>query len=95
MSDPSKGGKPPSILVKFDILIQLLLDGLATRQPLASLSEKTVTPKVRKNLKQAFKKNSVTVACRAIQKKGIWIGHGTLNGKIFTWLVLNGGSANK
>jgi hypothetical protein len=78
------------ILMVFNFSIQVPLDGLAKRKPLASLSEKRVTTKVRESLKQKFNGNRVSVSCEASYKKGIWNGHGTLNRDNFTWCVFNG-----
>jgi len=95
MSVPLKEKKPTPVLMQLNLRIQIPLVGLAKIVELTELSEKRVTTKVRKILKQPFNnKRIIKVACKALQKKGIWIGYGTLNGKIFTWFVSNSDSAN-
>jgi hypothetical protein len=95
MSVPLKGKKPTPVLMQLNLRIQIPLVGLAKKVELTELSEKRVTRKVREILKQPFNnKRIIKVACKALQKKGIWIGFGTLKGNIFTWLVSNSDSAN-
>jgi hypothetical protein len=82
--------KVTPILMLFDLRIQLPLDGLAKRKALKFLSPKTVTRKVRKNLRKILDEERIKVACWALLKNGIWVGHGTYNGERFNWVVING-----
>jgi hypothetical protein len=78
------------LLHMYNLHIELALDGLAKRSnSLNSLSEKTVTRKVRKSLKNLLGKET-KVSCWAWKKNDMWLGHGTYNWKNFNWVVMNG-----
>lgn len=63
------------------------LYGLANRKTLQNLSEKTVTVKVREELRRIYG-HSVEVTCVASCQSGIWKGKCKISGQVYDFDVL-------